>query len=83
LLTSPSGATIQAELKAHAIIVTGAVMRNVTATGQIDIRETGSVDSDIKARTCASGEGAVLNGRIETGAAAAKDNEQTVSQRPV
>jgi cytoskeletal protein CcmA (bactofilin family) len=57
-LTIGVGAAIQAELKAHTIIVGGAVTGNVTVTERIEIRETDSVDGDIKAPCLSVREGA-------------------------
>jgi cytoskeletal protein CcmA (bactofilin family) len=69
-LTIGAGAAIQGELHARTVIVGGAVTGHVRATERIEIRETGSVDGDIQAPRLAVREGAVLRGRIETGAAA-------------
>jgi cytoskeletal protein CcmA (bactofilin family) len=67
-LTISKGAAIQADLKAHTIIIGGAVTGNVTATVRIEIQETGSVDGNITAPRMAVRDGAVLGGRIDTGA---------------
>lgn len=79
-LTVGEGALIQAELNAHTITISGAVTGNVTATDKIEIRETGSVDGDIKAPRVAVREGAILRGRVDTSAAA---KEKTQRQFPV
>lgn len=73
-LTVGVGAAIRAELKARAVVISGAITGNVTATERIEIRETGSVNGDITAPRLSVREGAVLGGRVATGAAA-QDNE--------
>jgi cytoskeletal protein CcmA (bactofilin family) len=65
-LTIGAGASVLANLNAHTITISGTVNGNVTATERIDIRETGSVDGDIKAPRVAVHEGAVLRGRVDT-----------------
>ena len=60
------GAGIQADLKAHTIIISGAVIGNVTATERIEIRETGSVDGDITGPRLTLRDGAIVRGRIDT-----------------
>lgn len=79
-LTIGVDAAIQADLKAHTIIISGAVTGNVTATERIEIQETGSVEGDITSPRLAVREGAVLRGRIDTGAEAP---EKSVNQFPV
>jgi cytoskeletal protein CcmA (bactofilin family) len=74
-LTIGAGASVQADLNAHTITISGAVKGNVTATERIDIRETGSVDGDIKAPRVAVREGAVLRGRVDT-VVSARDEKQ-------
>lgn len=66
-LTVGAGAAILADLKAHTIIIRGAVTGNVTATHRIEVIETGSVDGDITAPRVGIREGAVLRARIEAG----------------
>ena len=61
-----AGATITAELVAQTITISGIVNGNVTASEKIEIRETGSVDGNIKAPRVAVREGAALRGRIDT-----------------
>ena len=69
LLTIGPDAIIQANLKARAIVIHGAVTGNVTATERIEIHETASVEGDITAPRLAVHAGGVLHGRIDTGAA--------------
>jgi cytoskeletal protein CcmA (bactofilin family) len=68
-LTVGAGAAIQGELHARTVTVGGAVTGRVSASERIEIRETGRVDGDIQAPRLVVREGAVLRGRIETGAA--------------
>ena len=72
-LTIGAGAAVQGELHARTVTIGGAVTGHVSATERIEIRETGSVDGDIQAPRLAIREGAVLRGRLETGARAAQD----------
>jgi cytoskeletal protein CcmA (bactofilin family) len=70
------GAAIQGELHARTVTVAGAVTGRVSATERIEIRETGSVDGDIQAPRLAVREGAMLRGRIETGAVGKPDAQR-------
>jgi cytoskeletal protein CcmA (bactofilin family) len=72
-LTIGAGAAIQGELHARTVTVGGAVAGHVIATERVEIRETGSVDGDIRAPRLAVRDGAVLRGHIDTGAAAIQD----------
>jgi cytoskeletal protein CcmA (bactofilin family) len=74
-LTIGAGASVQAHLNAHTITISGAVKGNVTATERIDIRETGSVDGDLRAPRVAVRDGAVLHGRVDT-VVSARDEKQ-------
>jgi cytoskeletal protein CcmA (bactofilin family) len=78
-LTIGAGAAINAELNARAIVISGTVTGNVTATEKIEIRETGSVDGELKMPRLSVREGAMLRGRIDTGTARA---DQKVTQFP-
>jgi cytoskeletal protein CcmA (bactofilin family) len=67
-LTIGPDAAIKAHLNAHAIIIiSGAVVGNVTANERLEIRESGSVDGDMASASLIVLEGAVLRGRIDTG----------------
>jgi cytoskeletal protein CcmA (bactofilin family) len=72
-LTIGAGAAILGELHARTVTIGGAVTGRVSATERIEILETGSVDGDIKTPRLAIREGALLRGRIETGAAMKQD----------
>src|SRR5215470_7827288 len=47
LLTVGSGAAVKANLVARSILISGAVVGNVTATDRLDLQATGSVEGDI------------------------------------
>ena len=66
-LTIGVGATIKAELVAKTITIDGTVIGNVTASEKLDLRATGSVEGDVRARRFAMADGAFLRGRVETG----------------
>ena len=76
-LTIGADAAIQADLKAHTIIIGGAVTGNVTATARLEIQATGSVEGNIAAPRLAVREGAVLRGRIDTGVEAHPTRQRT------
>jgi cytoskeletal protein CcmA (bactofilin family) len=65
-LTVGAGASITAPLLARAVTISGTVKGNVTARDRIEVRETGSVDGDLRAPHLAVREGAVLEGRVTT-----------------
>jgi cytoskeletal protein CcmA (bactofilin family) len=65
-LTVGAGASITAPLVARAITISGTVKGNVTARDRIEVRETGSVDGDLRAPHLAVCAGAVLAGHVTT-----------------
>jgi cytoskeletal protein CcmA (bactofilin family) len=69
-VTIGPGAVVKADLTAKAITISGAVTGMVRATEKVDLRETGSVEGDIKAPRFVMAEGATVRGRIEAGARA-------------
>ena len=54
VLTIGANGRIKAQVFAKAVIILGEVTGNVTATEKVDIRDNGSVDGDIAARTSAA-----------------------------
>jgi cytoskeletal protein CcmA (bactofilin family) len=68
-LTIGVGAVIHAQLNARTILISGSVTGNVIAADRIEIRETGSVEGELKTPRLAVREGAVVRGRIDTSVA--------------
>jgi len=64
-LTIGTGAEIKADLVAQTITISGTVTGNVTASGIVDLRATGSVEGDIVAPRLIMADGAVIRGRVD------------------
>ncbi len=64
-LTIGTGADIKADLVAQTITISGTVTGNVTASGIVDLRATGSVEGDIVAPRLIMADGAVIRGRVD------------------
>ena len=64
-LTIGPSATINADLVAKNITISGAVTGNVRAREQLDVRATGSVVGDIVAPRLVMAEGAVITGQVD------------------
>ncbi len=64
-LTIGPSATITADLVATNVTISGAVMGNVRAREQLDVRATGSVVGDIVAPRLVMAEGAVITGQVD------------------
>ena len=62
-------AAIGANLIARAIVISGAVTGNVTATERVELRSTASVAGDISAPLLVIADGAVFHGKVDAGAA--------------
>jgi cytoskeletal protein CcmA (bactofilin family) len=62
-----ASAVIRANLVARSILISGAVMGNVTATERVDVQATASLEGDVKAPRLVIIDGAVVKGRVETG----------------
>jgi predicted acyltransferase (DUF342 family) len=60
-------AAVKADLVAETIIISGAVVGNVTARGRLDLRASGSVEGTIQAPRFAMAEGAVLQATVKAG----------------
>jgi cytoskeletal protein CcmA (bactofilin family) len=64
-LTIGQSAEVKAEILAKAVIVSGSVTGNVTATERLDIRATGSVIGDIASPRLVIAEGGTLRGKVQ------------------
>src|SRR5258705_9087666 len=60
-----AGAAIRANLTARSILISGAVIGNITATERVDLQPTASVEGDISAPRLAMAHGAVVRGKID------------------
>jgi len=63
-LTIGANGTVQAEVKAKAVVIVGRVSGNVHGTERVEIQATGVVDGDVTAPRLVVAEGARLNGSI-------------------
>ncbi len=66
-LTIGPSSTIEADVFAKNVTISGAVMGNVIAREQLDVRATGSVVGDIVAPRLVMAEGAVITGQVDVG----------------
>lgn len=64
-LTIGSGASVEADLVAQTIVVSGAVKGNVQARVKIDLQPTASVHGDIVSPLIAMADGAVVTGKVD------------------
>jgi cytoskeletal protein CcmA (bactofilin family) len=60
-------AAVKANLFARSILISGAVVGNVTATERVDLQPTGSVEGDINAPRLVMADGAVVKGAVNAG----------------
>lgn len=65
LTVGPSG-RLQADVRAHEIVVLGSIQGNIEATEKIDIKKQASITGDIKAARIVTEDGAYLKGTIAT-----------------
>jgi len=68
-LTIGPDAHIQADITAKTVTVLGRVVGTITASEVVHIGATGSVEGDVTSRRLAMADGAVVRGRVATGAA--------------
>jgi cytoskeletal protein CcmA (bactofilin family) len=61
-----AGAAVKANLTARTILISGAVIGNVTATERIDLHASGSVEGDISTPRLVMVDGAVVKGKVAT-----------------
>src|SRR5918996_4663590 len=66
LLTVGARAAVKANLVARSILISGAVIGNVTATDRLDLQATGSVEGDISSPRLVVADGAIINGKVDT-----------------
>jgi len=64
-LTIGTGASVEADLVAQTIVVSGAVKGNVLATVKVDLHATASVSGDISAPVLLMADGAVVTGKVD------------------
>jgi cytoskeletal protein CcmA (bactofilin family) len=62
-LTIGAHADIKAEISARAVVITGAVIGNVTAADRVEIQATGSINGDVVSPRLVIADGGVLNGK--------------------
>ena len=63
-LTIGANGSVQAEVKAKAVVVVGRISGNVYGTERVEIQATGVVDGDVTTPKLVVAEGARLNGSI-------------------
>jgi cytoskeletal protein CcmA (bactofilin family) len=68
-------AAVKANLVARRILISGAVVGNVTATDRLDLQPTGSVQGDIRSPRLVVADGATVNGKVDTGGGRAAKNQ--------
>jgi cytoskeletal protein CcmA (bactofilin family) len=73
-LTIGPDADIHADIVAKSVVVMGAVNGSITANEKVDIRESGSVRGDVLSPRLAIADGAVFDGRVETGIRRAQES---------
>ena len=61
-----AGAAVKANLTARTILISGAVIGNVTATERIDLHASSSVEGDISTPRLVMVDGAVVKGKVAT-----------------
>jgi cytoskeletal protein CcmA (bactofilin family) len=64
-LTIGAGASVEADLVAQTIVISGTVKGNVLATVKIDLHDTASVSGDIEAPVVTMADGAVVTGKVD------------------
>jgi cytoskeletal protein CcmA (bactofilin family) len=60
-------AEVKANLVARSILISGAVIGNVTATERVDLQATGSVEGDISSPRLMMVDGAIVKGKVNVG----------------
>ncbi len=76
-LTIGAHGRVTAQVEAKNVVVVGHVSGNVTASERVEVQASGIVDGDIAAPRLLIQEGAVVNGSIQMGAAAAQSGAQS------
>ena len=67
-LTIGESAAVVADLIARDVTIAGSVKGNVLGSGKVELKKNSSVEGDITAPRFAMEEGAVLTGKVDTGA---------------
>jgi cytoskeletal protein CcmA (bactofilin family) len=67
-LTIGETATVVADLIARSVSISGKVSGNVIGAEKVELKKSASVDGDITAPSFAMEDGAVLSGKVDTGA---------------
>ena len=64
-LTIGAGASVEADLVAQTIVISGAVAGNVMASVKVDLHATASVSGDITAPMILMADGAIVTGKVD------------------
>ena len=64
-LTIGAGASVEADLVAQTIVISGAVAGNVKASVKVDLQATASVNGDIVSPLIVMEDGAVVTGKVD------------------
>jgi len=64
-LTIGAGASVEADLVAQTIVISGTVKGNVLATVKIDLHATAAVSGDIEAPLVTMADGAMVTGKVD------------------
>jgi cytoskeletal protein CcmA (bactofilin family) len=64
-LTIGAGASVEADLVAQTIVVSGAVAGNILASVKVDLQASASVNGDITAPVIVMAEGALVTGKVD------------------
>ena len=65
-LTIGAGASVEADLVAQTIVISGAVTGNVLASIKVDLHATAAVTGDITAPVLSMAEGALVTGKVDS-----------------
>jgi cytoskeletal protein CcmA (bactofilin family) len=79
LVVVEPGGHVAADVAAKGIVVAGTVAGSVIAEERIELRSTARVEGELAAPRIAIAEGAVLSGRVETGARSSKTQLKAAS----
>jgi cytoskeletal protein CcmA (bactofilin family) len=71
-----ASAAVKANLVARSILISGAVIGNVTATDRLELEATSSVEGDIRTPLLVMTDGAVINGKVDAGGNRAAKNQR-------
>ena len=74
-LTVGESASVKADLVARSMLISGTIIGSVTATDRVDVQATASVTGDIHSPRLIVADGAVINGKVDTGGSRAAKNQ--------